>query len=105
MVIGLVGRGDLARKLAASDAGVDDILVVPFAPEELLARALALLRRSRSAPTVLIPAITVGWRLRPTTDSARACIHSKVLFVGSRSIDLIHLFGAIENGTLSGARP
>jgi len=61
MVIGLVGRGDLARKLAASDAGVDDILVVPFAPEELLARALALLRRSRSAPTVLIPAITVGY--------------------------------------------
>ncbi len=60
VVIGLVARGDLASKLTAFDAGVDDILAVPFAPEELLARALALLRRSRSAPMVLIPAITVG---------------------------------------------
>jgi len=60
LVIGLVSRGDLANKLAAFDAGVDDILVVPFAPEELLARVLALMRRSRDAPMVLIPAIIVG---------------------------------------------
>src|SRR6202035_2482934 len=45
-VIGLTRRGDLKSKLAAFDAGVDDILTVPFAPEELLARVIALVRRS-----------------------------------------------------------
>jgi DNA-binding response OmpR family regulator len=42
-VIGLTRRGDLKTKLAAFQAGVDDILTVPFAPEELLARVFALL--------------------------------------------------------------
>jgi len=32
-VIGLTRRGDLKTKLAAFEAGVDDILTVPFAPE------------------------------------------------------------------------
>ena len=41
-VIGLTRRGDLKTKLAAFEAGVDDILTVPFAPEELLARVIAL---------------------------------------------------------------
>jgi two-component system, OmpR family, response regulator MprA len=45
-VIGLTRRGDLRNKLAAFEAGVDDILTVPFAPEELLARVIALLRRA-----------------------------------------------------------
>jgi DNA-binding response OmpR family regulator len=33
-VIGLTRRGDLRNKLAAYEFGVDDILTVPFAPEE-----------------------------------------------------------------------
>jgi DNA-binding response OmpR family regulator len=47
-VIGLTRRGDLKTKLAAFDAGVDDILTMPFSPEELLARVIALVRRSYS---------------------------------------------------------
>src|SRR5437773_7787611 len=35
--IALTRRGDLRTKLAAFDWGVDDILTIPFAPEELLA--------------------------------------------------------------------
>src|SRR5687767_743222 len=34
--IALTRRGDLKGKLAAFDRGVDDILVVPFSPAELL---------------------------------------------------------------------
>src|SRR5215216_2613530 len=45
-VIGLTRRGDLKTKLAAFESGVDDILTVPFAPEELLARVIALVRRA-----------------------------------------------------------
>jgi len=42
----LTGRGDLRTKLVAFEAGVDDILTDPFAPEELLARVISVLRRS-----------------------------------------------------------
>ena len=54
-VIGLTRRGDLRNKLGAFEAGVDDILTVPFAPEELLARVIALLRRSYSDAVTFTP--------------------------------------------------
>ena len=59
-VIALTRRGDLKAKLAAFDQGVDDILVVPFAPEELLARAMVILRRTYSDAVSFTPAIRVG---------------------------------------------
>jgi DNA-binding response OmpR family regulator len=59
-VIGLTRRGDLKSKLAAFEAGVDDILTVPFAPEELLARVVAVLRRFYSAAVTFTPIIKVG---------------------------------------------
>jgi DNA-binding response OmpR family regulator len=59
-VIGLTRRGDLRTKLAAFEAGVDDILTVPFAPEELLARVIALLRRSYSDAVTFTPVIKIG---------------------------------------------
>jgi DNA-binding response OmpR family regulator len=59
-IIGLTRRGDLSTKLAAFDAGVDDILTIPFAPEELLARVIAVLRRSYSDSISFTPVIKVG---------------------------------------------
>ena len=59
-VMGLVCRGDLRSKLAAFDAGADDILTIPFESEELLARVITLTRRSRTAPIASTPVITVG---------------------------------------------
>jgi len=59
-IIGLTRRGDLRNKLAAFEAGVDDILTVPFAPEELLARVIALLRRSYSDAVTFTPVIKIG---------------------------------------------
>lgn len=59
-VIGLTRRGDLKNKLAAFDLGVDDILTVPFAPEELLARVIALVRRAYSDAVTFTPVIKVG---------------------------------------------
>ena len=44
--LGLTRRGDLKTKLRAFDLGVDDILTVPFSPEELLARAIVITRRA-----------------------------------------------------------
>lgn len=59
-VMALTRRGDLRAKLAAFEQGVDDILVVPFSPEELLARVIALVRRSYSDIIAFTPAIKLG---------------------------------------------
>jgi DNA-binding response OmpR family regulator len=53
-------RGDLKTKLAAFDRGADDIITVPFVPEELVARVLALMRRSYGDGVAFIPVITVA---------------------------------------------
>jgi DNA-binding response OmpR family regulator len=53
-------RGDLKTKLAAFDRGADDIIAVPFLPEELVARTLALMRRSYGDDVAFIPVIKVA---------------------------------------------
>jgi two-component system, OmpR family, KDP operon response regulator KdpE len=58
--IALTRRGSLKTKLAAFKAGADDILTVPFAPEELLARVVALVRRSYTDTIPFTPMIKVG---------------------------------------------
>jgi len=58
--IALTRRGDLRTKLAAFDWGADDILTIPFAPEELLARVVAVLRRSYSDAVTFTPVIQLG---------------------------------------------
>jgi DNA-binding response OmpR family regulator len=59
-VVGLTRRGDLATKLSAFDAGVDDILTVPFSPEELLARCIVVSRRSNGKNVTVVPSIKIG---------------------------------------------
>src|SRR5437764_854308 len=43
----LTARDAVGDRVAGLDSGADDYLVKPFAPEELLARIRALLRRGR----------------------------------------------------------
>jgi len=59
-VLALTRMGDLRTKLAAFDLGVDDILTVPFSPEELLARAIVITRRALGVDLPLIPVIRLG---------------------------------------------
>ncbi len=58
--LGLTRRGDLKTKLKAFDLGVDDILTVPFSPEELLARAIVITRRASGTDRPIVPTITLG---------------------------------------------
>jgi len=59
-VLGLTRRGDLKTKLRAFDLGVDDILTVPFSPEELLARSIVITRRATGTDRPIIPTIRLG---------------------------------------------
>ncbi|HLG70786.1 MAG TPA: response regulator transcription factor [Chloroflexota bacterium] len=59
-VLALTRRGDLKTKLAAFEQGVDDIMTVPFSPEELLARVLAITRRTYGDSVPITPVIKVG---------------------------------------------
>jgi len=59
-VLGLTRRGDLPNKLRAFDLGVDDILAVPFSPEELLARAIVITRRASGTDRPIVPTIRLG---------------------------------------------
>src|SRR5579884_2382674 len=54
-ILMLTARDDVADRVRGLDAGADDYLVKPFAPDELLARVRALLRRRepRERGTVL----------------------------------------------------
>ena len=59
-ILGLTRRGDLKTKLKAFDLGVDDILTVPFSPEELLARSIVISRRAAGTDLPLVPTIELG---------------------------------------------
>ncbi len=59
-VLGLTRGGDLRTKLKAFERGVDDILDEPFAPEELLARAIAIIRRASGIDRPIVPTIRLG---------------------------------------------
>jgi len=58
-VIALTRQGDLQTKLSAFDRGADEVLLVPFSAEELLARVRALWRRARHA-TTFTPVVRSG---------------------------------------------
>lgn len=59
-VIALTRRGDLKTKLAAFERGVGDILTVPFAPEELVARVMVIMRRTYAEAVVFTPVLRLG---------------------------------------------
>ncbi|HLO36735.1 MAG TPA: response regulator transcription factor [Candidatus Deferrimicrobium sp.] len=58
--LGLTRRGDLKTKLRAFDLGVDDILTMPFSPEELLARSIVITRRVTGNDRPIVPVIRMG---------------------------------------------
>jgi DNA-binding response OmpR family regulator len=59
-VLALTRRGDLKTKLAAFEQGVDDIMTIPFSPEELLARVLVITRRALGAWMPFNPVLKLG---------------------------------------------
>jgi len=59
-VLALTRRGDLRTKLAAFEQGADDIMTIPFSPEELLARVLVITRRALGGSIPFNPVLKLG---------------------------------------------
>jgi len=83
----LTARDDLRDRVSGLDAGADDYLVKPFAPEELLARIRALLRRGREPGEVLAHGdLLVDLRAHSARRGGRD------LALSARELDLLELF-------------
>jgi two-component system, OmpR family, alkaline phosphatase synthesis response regulator PhoP len=99
-VIALTRRGDLKTKLAAFDRGVDDILTVPFSPEELLARAMAVVRRTYREAVAFAPIVKVG-ELEIDIYNRRVRTGNAELHLTPLEQNLLYLLAANAGRTLS----
>jgi two-component system KDP operon response regulator KdpE len=59
-VIALTRRSDLRGKLDAFERGADDYIGVPFVPDDLVARARAVIRRTHGKAGELVPRLRIG---------------------------------------------
>jgi two-component system KDP operon response regulator KdpE len=59
-VIALTRRSDLRGKLDAFERGADDYIGVPFVPDDLVARARAVIRRTHGTASELVPRLRIG---------------------------------------------
>jgi DNA-binding response OmpR family regulator len=59
-IIGVTRRSTIEARLGAFERGIDDLLVVPFAPEELVARSIGVMRRVHGREVTFLPEISVG---------------------------------------------
>jgi two-component system response regulator MprA len=82
----LTARDAVGDRVTGLDAGADDYLVKPFAPEELLARLRALLRRGREPVEVLAFGDVVL-----EVVSRRATRAGRDLALSAREVDLLEL--------------
>jgi len=59
-IIALTRRSDLRGKLDAFARGADDYIGVPFVPDDLVARAHAVIRRTHGTAGRLLPRLRIG---------------------------------------------
>ena len=59
-IIALTRRSDLRGKLDAFERGADDYIGIPFVPDDLVARARAVMRRTHGNPGQLVPRMRIG---------------------------------------------
>ncbi|UCE32435.1 MAG: phosphate regulon transcriptional regulator PhoB [Burkholderiales bacterium] len=86
-IIMLTARSTEADKLQGFDVGIDDYIVKPFSPRELLARVRALLRRAAPGASDM-PVEIAGLRLEPET--YRVSAGDQPIKLGPTEFRLLH---------------
>lgn len=59
-IVGVTRRNTIEARLGAFERGIDDLLVVPFAPEELVARCIGVMRRVHAREVEFLPEVSIG---------------------------------------------
>lgn len=105
-VVILTVRGEEMDKIKGLELGADDYIIKPFSPRELLARMKALLRRSSMSKTTgnvddksSVPSIK--GKLRVDFTSGEVSIGDRLLKLGPREYELLHLLVTNEGAVLS----
>jgi two-component system phosphate regulon response regulator PhoB len=88
-IIMLTARGEESDRVGGLDAGVDDYVVKPFSPRELIARINAVIRRSRGSDTE--GQIAVG-DLRIDSAAHRVYANGDNVPIGPTEYRLLHFF-------------
>lgn len=99
-VIAITGRTDLSSKLKIFESGVDDVLTLPFEPEELLARVLALVRRAYRAVQVQLKTLTID-DLEIDIVNRRVLFHGHDVHLTRLELAMLYLLAANRGETLS----
>ncbi|MBI4220075.1 MAG: response regulator transcription factor [Chloroflexi bacterium] len=99
-VVALTRLTSLQARLEPFERGVDDVITVPFAPEELLARAVAVMRRSYSTAQPLSPILRIG---RLTIDVTNRSVRDggRSVRLTSLELSLLYLLAANTGTTLT----
>lgn len=105
-VVILTVRGEEMDKIKGLELGADDYIIKPFSPGELLARMKALLRSSSMSKTTgnvedksSVPSIK--GKLRIDFTSGEVSIGDRLLKLGPREYELLHLLVTNEGTVLS----
>ena len=100
-IIMLTARGDENDKVGGLDAGVDDYVVKPFSPRELVARIRAVLRRAQPEEGGA-PLKVAALELDPA--SHRVSLEGRPLDMGPTEFRLLHHFMAHPDRVYSRAQ-
>lgn len=87
-IIMLTARGEESDKLKSFESGVDDYIVKPFSPRELIARVKALLRRSGAPDDGIIEAGPISMNLA----AHQVTVNGEPVKMGPTEFRLLELF-------------
>lgn len=98
-IVMLTARGESGEKVLGFELGVDDYVVKPFDPQELMARVRAVLRRSRPSPNrervVRLPGLVVD------LGQYKAEIDGRPVDMTPKELELLYFLAAHPNQVFS----
>lgn len=90
-ILMLTARTETKDKVKGLTIGADDYIVKPFDPEELLARVIALLRRSKLSKSVPVRKTITHHELQIDPEGRQVFVLEKPVEFTPKEFDLLHL--------------